>query len=194
MKNAVKHWHCLGLATFLVAASPLWSFDDRSAAGYFPNQVLRDQNGKAVRFYSDLLQGKTVVIHSFFATCHDACPAMFGKLKAIQGSFGDHLGKDLLFLSISVDPANDVPAALHEVAGSLGAKNGWYFLSGSKQNVDWVLYKLGQFAPIREEHSTTFLVGNEPAGVWTKIDAALPVETLRQGVEKALQASTQSTK
>ncbi len=26
MKNPVKHWYCLGLATFLVAASPLWSF------------------------------------------------------------------------------------------------------------------------------------------------------------------------
>lgn len=178
---------CLWLLMLVGSGGALWGADD-TAKSYFPNQVLRDQNGNPARFYDDLLRGKTVVVHSFFATCHDSCPVMFGKLKALQDSFGDHLGKDMMFLSISVDSANDVPARLHEVAESLHAKPGWLFLSGVKQNVDWVLYKLGQYAPVREEHSTIFLVGNEASGVWTKLDASLPVETLRTGIEKVLDA------
>jgi cytochrome oxidase Cu insertion factor (SCO1/SenC/PrrC family) len=177
----------------VLGVSPLFGFDDAAdPSRYFPNQVLRDQNGRAVRFYSDLLQGKTVVIHSFFATCHDACPVIFGKLKAIQESFGDHLGKDLLFLSISVDPANDVPAKLREVADSVGAKPGWLFLSGVKPNVDWVLYKLGQYTPVREDHSTVLLVGNQTAGVWTRLDASMPTERLRLAVDQVLHSKTQS--
>ena len=171
---------CFALAFTLGA---VYAFEEPS---YFPNHVLRDQNGRAQPFYSGLLQNKTVVIHSFFEACHGSCPVMFGKLKAIQDSLADHLGKDLLFLSISVDPANDTPDKLRQLADSLNAKPGWLFLSGAKQNIDWVLFKLGQYEPIREKHSTIFLVGNEASGQWTKVDAALSPEVLRASIVKAL--------
>ena len=40
---------------------------------YFTDVVLVNQNGEKMRFYSDLLQGKVVIINSFFATCTGSC-------------------------------------------------------------------------------------------------------------------------
>lgn len=188
VSSALKRVAFCGLLLFYGSSGDLSALEDTAKSGYFPNQILRDQNGRPLRFYGDLLQGKTVVIHSFFGACHGSCPVLLGKLKAVQDAFGTHLGKDLLFLSISVDPANDKPAKLREMAASLNAKPGWLFVSGARQNVDWVLYRLGQYSPVREEHSTVFLVGNEAAGVWTKLDASISPENLRTGIQKVLNA------
>lgn len=65
----------IGLCLLLTSANRV------IAASYFLDHILRDQNSKAVRFYSDLVKGRTVVIHSFFLTYHDSCPMMLGKLK-----------------------------------------------------------------------------------------------------------------
>jgi len=57
----------------------------RSAGhAYFSDVVLLDQNGKQQRLYSDLLQGKIVIINSFFATCKDSCPVMARNFAKIQ--------------------------------------------------------------------------------------------------------------
>ncbi|HEY0729849.1 MAG TPA: hypothetical protein VGD38_17325, partial [Pyrinomonadaceae bacterium] len=39
-----------------------------SAEKYFTDVILVNQDGEKMRFYSDLIKGKTVVINSFFAT------------------------------------------------------------------------------------------------------------------------------
>ena len=39
------------------------------AANYFTDVELTNQDGKKVRFYSDVLKGKTVVVNAFFTTC-----------------------------------------------------------------------------------------------------------------------------
>ena len=46
---------------------------DSPAKKYFSDVVLVNQNGEKLRFYSDLLQGKVVIINSFFATCAGSC-------------------------------------------------------------------------------------------------------------------------
>src|SRR6185369_6001153 len=77
---------------------------ENAAKKYFADIVLTDQNGHSVKFYDDVLAGKTVVINSFFATCHGSCPVMSGNFVAIQKAFADRLGKDLVLVSITVDP------------------------------------------------------------------------------------------
>ena len=39
---------------------------------YFPNVELTTHNGDQVRFYDDLIKGKTVVINFMYATCTDS--------------------------------------------------------------------------------------------------------------------------
>src|SRR5205814_10547279 len=97
--------------------------------------LLIDQNGRKVRFYTDLLQGKVVIINSFFATCQGSCLPLNRNLEKVQQALGDHLGKDVHILSISVDPTVDTPPKLKAYAKKLNAKPCWYFVTGEHHNV-----------------------------------------------------------
>ena len=99
---------------------------DEVARHYFSDTVLLDQNSRPQRFYSDLLRGKTVVIHSFFATCHGVCPVLLGRMKAIQERLGSRAGRDVVLLRITVNSGDDIPAKILDLAASLGAKPGWF--------------------------------------------------------------------
>ncbi|HEX3531109.1 MAG TPA: SCO family protein [Thermoanaerobaculia bacterium] len=138
------------------------------AQHYFGDIPLVDQDGHTLRLYSDLLKGRTVVIDAMFTSCAGACPLMSDNLAKIQDWLGDRLGKDVYLLSFSVDPGIDTPAKLKEYAARLKARPGWYFLTGTKENVDAALTKLGQHAETREAHSNLFLIGNDKTGLWKK--------------------------
>ena len=77
-------------------------------------------------------------------------------------------GDDVVLLSISVDPETDTPAKLRAFGAQYGARDGWYFLTGSRENVSRVLAKLGFAVDDKESHSTIVLMGNEQTGLWKK--------------------------
>jgi protein SCO1/2 len=163
--------------------------DRLSAAGlkYFTDTPLVTQNGDSVRLYSDLLHGKVVVINSFFAHCTGSCPTMSATLSALQNRLGDRLGKDVFLLSFSVDPEADTPEALKEYAEKFHAKPGWLFLTGTKENVDFALSKLGQRAGRKEDHLTIFIIGNERTGLWKKAFApTTTADSLQEIVDSVL--------
>ena len=138
------------------------------AEKYFTDTVLINQNGEHMRFYSDLLQGKTVIINSFFATCQGSCLPITRNLEKVQESLGDRLGKDARIISISVDPEVDTPTQLKAFAKKFHARPGWYFLTGDKENVELVLKKLGQFVSDKQDHLNIIIIGNERTGLWKK--------------------------
>src|SRR3569832_1345089 len=135
---------------------------------YFTDVELINQNGEKMRFYSDLIQGKVVIIDSFFATCQGSCLPMNQNLAKVQEALGNRLGKDVYILSISVDPTVDTPPNLKQYAKKLQARPGWFFLTGPKENVDFVLKKLGQFVDDKQDHLNIFIIGNERTGLWKK--------------------------
>lgn len=139
-----------------------------AARAYFSDTELVDQNNESHRFYSDLMAGNVVVIDSMFTTCAAVCPVMGQKMKAIQAAAGDRLGKDVVLISISVDPTVDTPAKLREYAERYDARPGWYFLTGDEANVHAVLTKLGFAVESKDDHSTILLMGNEKTGLWKK--------------------------
>ena len=134
----------------------------------FTDVVLVNQFGEKMRLYSDLIQGKVVVINSFFGACQGSCPLTNHNLERVQQALGDHIGKDLRIISISVDPTVDTPASLNEYAKRFNARTGWYFLTGDKQNVDFALRRLGQFVDNKQDHLNIIIIGNERTGLWKK--------------------------
>jgi protein SCO1/2 len=138
------------------------------ARSYFTDVELVDQKGETLRLYTDLLQGKVVVINVFFASCHGVCPAMAGTLKTIQDAMGERMGKQVHIISITVDPSADTPVRLKEFADKFQAGPGWRFVTGKKENVELALKKLGQYVEVKENHSNILLIGNEPTGLWKK--------------------------
>lgn len=138
------------------------------AQKYFSDIELVNQDGEKMRFYSDLLQGKTVIINSFFATCQGSCLPLMRNLQKVQDALADRLGKDARIISISVDPTVDTPPTLKAYAKKLQAKPGWYFVTGNKASVEFALKKLGQFVESKESHLNIFIIGNERTGLWKK--------------------------
>jgi len=138
------------------------------AERYFSDVELIDQDGQKVRFYSDVLKNKIVAINTFFTTCTNICPPMNRNFEKMQEALGDRLGKDVFLVSITVDPETDTPTRLKEYGRRFHARPGWLFLTGKKENVNWALYKLGQYVETKDDHTSIFIIGNEPKGLWKK--------------------------
>lgn len=159
----------ISLIMFLLFAGATAVGQERSPAEkYFSDVELIDQDGQKLRFYTDVLKNKIVVINTFFTTCTNICPPMNRNFEKMQEALGDRLGKSVFLVSISVDPETDTPTRLKEYGGRFHARPGWMFLTGKKENVDWALYKLGQYVETKDAHTSIFIIGNEPRGLWKK--------------------------
>ena len=159
---------------------------DSAAEKYFTNIELVNQNGEKMQFYHDLLQGHTVIINTFFATCQASCLPITRNLEKVQEALGDRLGKDARIISISVDPDVDTPPELKAFSKKFHARPGWYFLTGSKENVAFILKKLGQYVEDKNEHYNIVIIGNERTGLWKKAFGLAKSEELIKVVESVL--------
>ena len=144
-----------------------------NAPGYarkmvIPEVDVLDQNGSALHFYSDLIKGKTVAINFIFTNCTTICPPLGATFARVQKEMGDRAGRDVHFISISVDPLTDTPERLKAWGAKFKAGDGWTFVTGEKQEVDKLLNALGASVSRREDHSPTVIVGNDLKGVWTR--------------------------
>jgi protein SCO1/2 len=147
------------------------SSPSEAPSSYFPNLVLLTQDNRPVHFYADLLKGKVVLINFLFTTCKGVCSPMTANLVRVQKYLGERVGRDVVMISLSVDPETDTPAVLKKYADQFHVQPGWYFLTGEKRNVDWVLYKLGGYVEDKNQHSAVLIIGNEATGEWMKVHA-----------------------
>jgi protein SCO1/2 len=149
--------------------------DNRWGADYFPNVALTTHDGKTVRFYDDLLKGKSVAINVIFTDCKDVCPLETANLVQLQKQLGDRVGRDVFFYSISVDPKRDTPEVLKAYAEKFGAGGpGWLFLTGQPDDIKLITRKLGLIRARDEptsrdsHHAAYLMLGIEPTGLWTR--------------------------
>lgn len=146
------------------------SDSQEKAREYFTDTVLTSHTGDKLKFYSDVLEGRTVVISFMFSSCVDACPLINANLQRIQERLKDRIGKDIYIVSITVDPKVDTPKVLADYRKQYKAGNGWLFLTGPEKNIETVSSKMGQVFE-KEAHLTAFLVGNTKTARWRKIPA-----------------------
>ena len=140
------------------------------AREYFTNLELIDQDGQTVRFFDDVLKDKVVVINFIFTNCDGACPLMTHKLSLVRDRMEGQIADPLQFVSLSIDPERDTPAAMKEFAKSHHADHdGWVFLTGKPENLEYIIKRLGQFTDDVEAHSTMMLAGNVNTAHWIKI-------------------------
>jgi cytochrome oxidase Cu insertion factor (SCO1/SenC/PrrC family) len=157
---------------------------DQESRDYFTDLPLVNQDGKAVRFYTDVLKDRVVLINFIYTDCADTCPLMTYKLKQVKDAVGDRFGKEIFFVSISVDPENDPPEALKEFARTQDVDvPGWMFLTGDKAHIHRIVAKLGQYNAEPRAHSTLVLAGNVPHRIWTKIPPMATVPQINMKLE-----------
>ena len=174
-----KHWACVAVVALLFGAGGLLyrpAFATNPwGADYFPNVPLLTQDGATVRFYDDLLKGKAVAINLIYTRCTDECPLETARLVQVQRLLGDHVGKDLFFYSISIDPTHDTPTVLKAYAEKFGVGPGWLFLTGQDDDIKRLAKKLGlsrtNDTANRDGHMALLMLGHEPTGQWMRNSA-----------------------
>ena len=173
--------------------SQIASHDVGATRMNIPDVELLDQNGRKIHFYTDLVKDQTVVINFIFTTCTTICPPLGATFARVQRELGDKVGRDVRFISISVDPATDTPERLKAWGAKFKAGDGWTLLTGNKPQVDELLRALGASSARREDHSPTVLIGNAAHGNWTRTYGLAKTSQLVQIINNAIAGKTATT-
>lgn len=156
---------------------------DAAAEQYFTNLEVVDQYGKKHRFYRDLIKGHKVMIHFGFSTCKGSCSPVTANLARTQALIQAPLEKEVRILTLSVDPVNDTPSSWRKFASRFELKPGWYFLSGSPENLKVLLEKLGGYTENPDAHNTVLYLGDARTGTWIKTQAMVDPERLADAID-----------
>jgi len=146
---------------------------------------LLDASGKRVRLAQEVIGARIAVVNFIYTSCTTVCPVSSATFQQLQQKLGPRLGKDVVLVSITVDPLRDTPQRLREYAGRYEAREGWVWLTGAKPDVDGVLKGLGAFSARFEDHPATVLIGDASGGPWTRIYGFPSVDELLTRIETA---------
>jgi protein SCO1/2 len=142
-------------------------------SGRIPNPTVYTHEGRAMRFYDDLIRDKVVAISMTYAQCTASCPATMGNLIRVQQMLGDRIGRDVFMLSITLFPEVDSPKVLKQYTEKFGVGPGWQFLTGAPADIESLRFALGFYDPdpavdaIRTQHANMIRIGNAAYDRWT---------------------------
>jgi len=141
-----------------------------------PNVTVQDQDGQDYRF-SDLLQGRRVLIDFIFTSCKTTCPTQTAVLREVRNQLSRNRSdeSDVLLISVTVDPQHDGPEALRRYAAQFGIdpgiSHGWIFLTGSSTELNKLLAAFGSATGRPADHANVLWIGNESHQRWTRTAA-----------------------
>ena len=159
-------------------------------ARQLPNPELVDQHGNRVRFYDDLVAGRTVVIQFMYTRCDGACPAATSTLVEAQHELAQLMGRDLFFVSISIDPERDTQGDLAAYADAHGVGAGWTFVTGTKADIEALRRALGAYDldpevdKLRSNHSAMLVLGNDRKDRWTMVSGLSTATAIARAIRR----------
>lgn len=155
--------------SFSSVAAPAEPQEQALAGVTVPDVKLVDQDGKPVKFYTDLVKGQVVAMNFIFTSCGTICPPMganFAKLQKLLGARPG--GQKVRLISVSIDPGTDTPERLKAWAAKFGAGPGWALVTGNPDEVERLLKSLGVYSGLPDRHTPVVLVGNDASHQWTR--------------------------
>ncbi len=153
-------------------------------------QTLLDQDGRELKFVSEVIGDRIVVMDFVFTNCTNVCPILSAVLAEVQRRLGDRAGGEVRLVSLTVDPVRDTPERLKAYAAKHGAGAGWLWLTGPKSIVNDVLVGLGAYSVNFEDHPSMVLVGDGRTGEWSRFFGFPSPDRIIESVD-ALQAARQ---
>jgi len=159
------HWIALSLLVVLAGVAG-WGLrggkSERSRTSFdanFADLSLKDQEDRP--FAVSTLAGKVVLYNFIFTACPNICPKQTRALVEVQRALSPEARQHAHFVSVTIDPSNDTPAALKAFAERLDVDfANWTFVTGPAGDVDRLAERLRLFAsedPAQRPaaHSTT---------------------------------------
>jgi protein SCO1 len=148
-----------------------------SARRTVPETTFVTAEGKVVRFHTDLVKGRTVLVNFIYTSCKGTCPLSGRNFAAIQRVLNRQHDTSVALISISTDP-EDTPEKLSAWARRMDAPPGWTLLSGSAASVREVSEALTGATAAKGEHMAAVLIGDDVTGFWTRVYGLEPPEAL----------------
>ena len=109
-----------------------------------PDFTLTDQTGHPVSLSQ--FAGKVLVSSFVYTRCPlpNYCFRLSNNLGRLQKRFADRMGRDLVLLSVTIDPVHDTPEVLAKYAAIWKADaKSWHFLTGPEPEVRKVCHGFG---------------------------------------------------
>lgn len=143
-----------------------------------PDTPLVDDTGRNLRFLTDLVKDRAVVITFFYTNCRGTCPGTNLVLAELRELLAQDFGRSLRLISISFEPEKDDVKAIAEYAAQFRVEATdvdtpeWLFLTGGPDDIRELrralqLYDLDE-AVDRDpsQHAAAVIVGNHATGRW----------------------------
>lgn len=145
-----------------------------------PDVPVQDQEGRAGSFHQ--VMGDRLVILTFtYSICRTACPIVNGLLASVYRHLGQRVGRDVVVVSVTVDPEHDRPdqlAAHHRTFGDLPY---WYRLTGERTDLArlWGAFgiRVGQDP---SAHASDVFIGSPAQGIWRRVSGLLSPQSIVQ--------------
>jgi cytochrome oxidase Cu insertion factor (SCO1/SenC/PrrC family) len=141
--------------------------DIRGTKVRIPDVTLRDQEGRKVRFYSDLIKGKVVVLSFFYTSCTYICTMQGRSFSQLQSLLGERLGKSVFLILVTTDPVKDNPQQLKAWAERYKVKPGWTLVTGEVAEMNKLLIQFTGNKAGGGMHLPSTFIANDKTGSWT---------------------------
>ena len=149
-----------------------------------PDLVLRDHEGRKVRFYSDLIKDKVVVLSFFYTSCIYTCTTQGKTFSRLQSLLGDRLGKSVFLISVTTDPARDTPARLKAWSKAYNIQPGWTLVTGDVSEMDQLLLPFTGNPAGAGMHLPSTFIGNSKTGTWISAIGVFAPEDVLNALNK----------
>jgi cytochrome oxidase Cu insertion factor (SCO1/SenC/PrrC family)/mono/diheme cytochrome c family protein len=155
----------------LVLGAPGGRAESRWGGEYVPNLPVTTQDGTALHFWDDLIKDKLVVIGFIYTSCTDLCPLTTARMAEMRDRLGASFGRDVFFISLTVDPEHDTPERLKAFADAFDARGpAWQFVTGRPEDIERINARFGDKSAERglSSHRNEIVIGNGKTGAWTR--------------------------
>src|SRR5262249_20816257 len=99
-----------------------------------------------------------------YTSCPDICPLTTARIAQVEEKLGEIVGRDIFFISLTVDPERDSPDRLKSFAEAFGVGPGWLFLTGKPDDIRLINAALGNKSRTRRYQSKEMFVVNVAPG------------------------------
>jgi protein SCO1/2 len=150
----------------------------------FPNPAVVTQDGERVRFYDDLVRGRVSMVNFAYTRCDGKCPRASAQLVKVQRLLGDRFGREVRWITLSLDPEHDTPEAMRRYVAAYGGRPGWIFATGKREDIEAIRRFVGFTEPDprldadRSRHTGLVLLGDDRTGRWSSMPALVRPELI----------------
>jgi protein SCO1/2 len=173
---------CIAILTTLSINSPellakTKSYKRTFATYSVPDVILTNQDREKVHLKNFLNSEKPVLLEFIFSTCTTICPVLSAGFSNMQKKLGPDMDKVHL-VSISIDPEYDTPERMRHYLDRYRAKPGWNFFTGTRKDIDKVMYAFDAYVPNKMSHFPLTFLWVPGSKEWVRIYGMISTKDL----------------